>query len=174
MEKEVNGIRKIIVSLMVALVVTLGSILPIVLTDDITASVTVNKNCGILVDTTAINFGTIIPSSTSSLVTRTIQNTGTSGMQDCQYEISGTDWSSTVPQGFSMGSEQTDYKCNTGSGIECELSPNSFRDLPNSAEEFLELDSQVTESVDFQVSIPVNQAAGNYQQTITITLTDGE
>jgi spore coat protein U-like protein len=172
MEKEVNEIKKIIVSLMVALA-TLGSILPIVLTDDITASVTVNKNCGIYVDTTAINFGTIAPGSTSSSVTRTIQNTGTSGMQDCQYEISGTDWSSTVPQGFSMGSEQTDYKCNTDSGIECKLSSN-FRDLPNSAEDFLGLDSQITANVNFQLSIPVNQAAGEYQQTITLTLTDGE
>lgn len=161
---------------MVSLVTMLSS-LPIGLPADITAEVTVQKNCGIDVDTTTITFtkdgSDLQPGDTSDPQARTITNTGTSGKEECTYEISGSDWIGS-PAG-SMDSEQTDYKCNSGPGIVCLIS-TSFKDLPTTLglgegpETFLGLDAGVTESIDFQVEIPKNQLAGSYSQIITITL----
>jgi len=158
-------------TLVVALAAAL-SLASIALPADITANVSVKVFCGISVDMTPIEFGSVDPGSTSIDVSRTITNTGTSGMTDCKYEISGTDWSSSPP-GFTMDSEQTDYKCNEGSGIDC-LILTSFKDLPTTSgegpETYLALNSGVTETTDFHVSIPLNQPSSTYIQTITVTL----
>jgi hypothetical protein len=164
--------KRIVATFLVSLVTALTSLIPAVTPEYIPASVTVVKDCGIDVDTTPINFTKnnlpIPPGETSDIVSRTITNNGNSGKEDCQYAISGTDWTSQVG---TMDSEQTDYKCNSGTGIDCKFGTN-FRDLPKIAENFLGLDSGVIETVDFRVSIPINQPAGTYTQTITITLID--
>jgi hypothetical protein len=149
---------------------TLSYLSTVVLSSDILASVIVSKTCGINVVATPIAFKKsdidLQPGETSDSVTRTVQNTGTSGKDDCKYQISGTDWSGPT----TMASTQTVYTCNTGTGIDCLLTTPKGLPFTSTPDTYLGLDAGVTESTNFQVSIPTNQQSGTYLQTITITL----
>jgi hypothetical protein len=159
--------------LVISLAVALGALGSIVLSHDINATVTITPGtCGISVDDTAITFlkneASLVPGDTSDTVSRDVTNTGTGSMIDCRYWISGTDWTGS-PAG-SMESEQTEYECTDGTGIDCDA--DNWTALLNSpGVDFLGLDATTTASVDFRVSVPINQPAGSYSQTITITLT---
>ncbi len=169
--------RKLIVGLLISLAMIVATMPTVVLSDSATINALVSvegKSCGIEVaDTSTITFTkgglSLAPGDTSdNTVERTVKNTGNSGYTYCKYEISGKDWTSTL---YTMESEQTEYKCKEGTGIDCVTT--GWTQLPNTAAGYyLALDAGVTAYTDFQVTIPPNANAGNYSQTITITLID--
>jgi len=171
---EVNKIKKLIA--LASLLVALGSLVPVVLSDgtDITASVTVEKSCGISLDMAPITFTkstnpppfNLIPGDTSDTVSRDVTNTGTSSQTECTYTIKGTDWIG----GPGMDVKQTKYMCTDSDDNAC--TATSPTQLITSEVNFLGLNAGITSAIDFNVTIPSNQASGTYTQNITITLVD--
>ena len=160
-------IRKLIQALMV-FAFALVAMLPLALSDDIGANVTVIEDCGISVDTTPIAFESVSPDSTSATNSRDVTNTGGSGQAECRYELSGTDWAGPA----AMESEATGYKCTDAAGVDCDADGPGFTTLTNAGVDFLGLDAETTAGTDLQVTIPANQLSGFYTQTITVTLVD--
>ncbi|MEM7825161.1 MAG: hypothetical protein QXO27_04280 [Candidatus Aenigmatarchaeota archaeon] len=156
-----------LIAALITVVIALASLVPTVIapSSNITASVNVPVSCGIKLTPNTINFGDVPTGSTSSIKTVDIKNTGSGSMEYCKYEISGTDWTKT---GDSFAVENTDYKCSNSTGVNCLVV--SFADLTATTTHFANIEHGKTVSVDFQMSVPEGQAAGAYQQTITITV----
>ena len=164
-----NKIKKIIA--LASLLVAIGSLVPVVLSQvDITASVNVQKTCGITVEPTSLDFGTPAPGTTSSPDSVDVTNTGGSGQTECRYTIEGNDWSGQGP----LGVGATKYMCTDSSSVDCDTDAFTAltTDTVGSGVDFLGLDASTTAPVDFHVVIPSNQLAGIYSQIITITLVD--
>jgi hypothetical protein len=146
--------NKVIVALITA-VVSLTSV-TIADTATLDASVTIPATCGIVVDPTTIDFGSVQTGGTSSVESTDVTNRGS---VPAQISIRGTNWSGT------SGSFDVSY--------------TKFGDTSSPATPLLASDQILfnslgngdTASAYFRMSVPYGQSAGSYSQTITFTST---
>lgn len=146
--------KKILASLFAVICTVMLAVIPaLALDEQVTASVEVEGVCTLEATPTSLDFGTLLPETTSaSPETVTLTNTGNTGITS--LEVSGTNWGAGFPVG------QTDYDDDSG-----------YTDLTSGGTDVFggSLADDGSDNVDFKVTIPPDQPADNYQQTITFT-----
>jgi len=152
--------RKILTAL-VALV-SLFATVPAVMPADVTGHVTVQPWCEINASPTSLNFlkgvNNLIPGDTSDSLGVIISMP--KGNQPTIPLVSGTQWTGTVITPPTMSVGQTGWSAVLG---------NSGQLSGTEASIGVAVSHGTSRTVNFNVAIPVDQAADSYTQTITIT-----
>jgi hypothetical protein len=151
--------RKLVGALIVAFGIMLTAV-PMLATTSMTipATVSIVGVCDLTVGgqtPTPLDFGSLMQGNSSSVQTKSVvldANTPT------DVDILGTDWTGATPSNI-MSVGQTGYWIGT----------NSSTPLTLSGQTLFSSSVDVTESLNFQVTIPDPQAADAYSQTITVT-----
>ena len=125
-------------------------------TVDIKARVDVNRgrsdSCGIDLDRSSLNFGTVDDGETSSIRTVTVENTGS---RRAQISLRGTDWEDVdLSRRFSVSATRYGLTFPTAA-------------LTHTSRFVFSLDENEEDDVGFDVRIPLGQPDGTYEQTIT-------
>jgi hypothetical protein len=147
-----------IVALISLIAGSLFIILPsVIATNNIITSVDVEESCDLVVDPTDIDFDQLNAGHTSSAIpVNMLDNAPESNIPSFVW-MSGSSWSDGT-HNFPVGS--TEYIFPGGSATSLTGSAVYIGMVPQDDD---------GKDVDFQVSVPANQAAGLYSQTITVT-----
>ena len=132
--------------------------IPIVMSLNIQASVTVTGTCGITHSSGDLNFGSLAEDTTSS--TKTVGITNTGNIDTTEYQVSGTGWTGGI---YSFGVGQTEYDDGGWTALSGTLTTIGDGVLSPDMEE----------TTDFRVNIPDGQESALYQQTVTFTASCG-
>lgn len=133
------------------------TVFPPVIGTDVLATANVQEGCSLDVSPTSISFGNLVAGSADNPADNPVSlvnNAGSSNVPADVY-LQGTDWN--LPN-FDVG--KTKYSFNGGSSTPLTTISAFAGTVPQDA---------TGKDVSFIVSVPANQAAGLYTQTITVT-----
>lgn len=154
--------RKLIAGIVAAVYSVMLTASPVLAPDTgVTATLTVEAVCEFSVTPTPINFGsTDGTSNEQTLGPQTVTASNDGNTDITSLDVYGIDWEGTNPLN-TMDVTQTDYDDSSG-----------FTDLTLSTGTSVfggSLADDASNTVDFQVTVPADQPADDYDQTITFT-----
>lgn len=162
---------KKLLAIFVAAFELLAVLLPTVTapTEGVTATVTVSAVCDVSPDTSSIDFGTLPPDGSTSLP-ETVTLTNAGNTDTTSLDVYGVDWSGAG--GNSMDVDQTGFEDEDADSDDESLllTPGTALDILNSVGDTVQsgiLEDGDSAPVDFRVTVPVDQPADAYDQTIT-------
>lgn len=153
MKTEIRNISILITVIAVASFAVLPTVIGLE-AGSIAASTYVNGNCDLTLSTGSIDFGYLNAGTTSDPETVNMKDNAQASNLESIVSLSGDDWGT----GFPVTS--TIYTFPGGSPTSLTATSTVIGTVPQ---------NPAGENVGFTVSVPANQAAGNYSQTITVT-----